>query len=65
VQVTARIELDNGSAMATGVRVLSSSNPSVLSVIDAGWVKGVAPGTATLTGSHDGVTGTVSLWVDP
>jgi hypothetical protein len=65
VQITARVELDNGSAFVTPVRALSSSNPSVLSVIDADWVKGVAPGTATLTGSHNGVTGTVSLRVDP
>lgn len=64
-RVTSRVELDNGSAIATGVRALSSSNPSVLSVIDAGWVKGIAPGTATLTGSYDGVPGTVSLRVDP
>jgi hypothetical protein len=65
VQVTARVELDTGSAMATVPRVLSSSDPSVLSVVDGGWVKGIAPGTATVTGTYEGLTGTLTVRVDP
>lgn len=64
-QVMARVELDNGAAIPTVARALSSSNPSVVSVIDAGWVKGIAPGTATLTGTYEGLTGTLALRVDP
>ena len=65
VRITARIELDNGSAFATGAGLLVSSNPAVLAVIDRDWVKGIAPGTVTVSGVYDGVTGTLPLRVDP
>jgi hypothetical protein len=65
VQVTSRVELDNGSAFTPALRVLSSSNPSVLSIVDSGWVRGASPGTATVTGTYQGLTGTLSVRVDP
>ena len=65
VQITARIELDNGSAFATAAGQLISSNPAVLAVIDRHWVKGIAPGSVTVSGVYEGVLGTVPLRVDP
>ena len=65
VQITARVELDNGSAFVTAAGQLISSNPAVLAVIDRHWVKGIAPGSVTVSGVYEGVLGTAPLRVDP
>lgn len=65
VQITARVELDNGSPFATAAGPLISSNPAVLTVIDRHWVRGIAPGSVTVSGVYEGVLGTVPLRVDP
>jgi hypothetical protein len=63
-EVKGFIELDNGSTM-TAAGAVSSSNPSVLNAIGGSWVRGVAPGTATVTATFDGVTGTLQVRVEP
>ena len=65
VQITARVELDNGSVFPTAPERLFSSNPDVLTVVDRNWGKGIAPGSVTVSGVYEGVLGTVPLRVDP
>lgn len=65
VQITARIELDNGSGILTPAGPLDSSNHAVLVVVDRNWVRGITPGSVTVSGVYEGVTGSVPLRVDP
>ena len=52
-EVKGYIEPDNGSTKTVSGAV-SSSNASILSAYSGGsWVRGVAPGTATVTGTFD------------
>jgi hypothetical protein len=65
VQLQAQVDLDDGSTK-TGFLFgqITSSDPSVLQGSPSGgWVKGVAPGTATVTGSYYGVTTTLQIRV--
>jgi hypothetical protein len=65
----ADIDLDDGSRL-TGLyfSTSSSSNPSVLFVNPAaytGRIRGIAPGTATVTATFSGLSSTVQSRVDP
>jgi hypothetical protein len=65
-----RVELDDGSTLTGGCvcSQLVSSDPSVVSVDGTGYsgfIRGIAPGTATLTGTFYGVTAKLVVTVDP
>jgi hypothetical protein len=65
VAMTARLELDNGASEVRGAMNLTSTNSAVIAALDGRYVKGIAPGTATITGSDEGLTGSVALTVQP
>jgi hypothetical protein len=44
---------------------LTSSNPSVIAVVERRFIKAIAPGSATVTARAKGLTGAVSLTVNP
>ena len=53
----------NGTAIATGTVSWSSSNPSVANVSASGTVTALSPGTTTIIGTAQGVTGQSQLTV--
>ncbi|MEO7965337.1 MAG: Ig-like domain-containing protein [Gemmatimonadaceae bacterium] len=60
-QLTATITDSRGLPMAGKVATWTSSNPTVASVSSAGLVRAVAPGSATITATSDGVSGTATF----
>jgi hypothetical protein len=70
VRVEGRVELDDGSTVTGGCvcAQLTSSNPSVVFIDGTGYtgfIRGVAPGSATITGTYYGVTTTLAVRVNP
>jgi hypothetical protein len=68
-RVQGRAELDDGSSV-TGCVCFSlvSSDPSVVAVDgtgSSGIIRGVAPGSATITGTYFGLTATLVVGVNP
>jgi hypothetical protein len=70
VRMEGRAELDDGSSITGGCvcAQLVSSNASVVAVDgtgSSGMIRGVSPGSATITGTYYGVTTTLVVRVDP
>jgi hypothetical protein len=70
VRMEGRVELDDGSSVTGGCVCfqLTSSHPSIVAVDgtgNSGFIRGVAPGTATITGTYFGVTTTLVVRVNP
>jgi carboxypeptidase family protein len=70
IRMEGRVELDDGSNITGGCvcSQLTSSDPSIIAVDGTGYsgfIRGVAPGSATLTGTYYGVTTTLAVRVNP
>jgi hypothetical protein len=70
VRMEGRVELDDGSTVAGGCvcAQLVSSDSSVVTVDgtgNSGFIRGVAPGSATITGTYYGVATTLIVRVNP
>src|SRR6266849_2368281 len=63
VQLTATPKDANGNPLSGRAVAWSSSNPSVASVTSSGLVTGVAIGSATITATSEGQSGTASITV--
>src|SRR5207302_655296 len=63
VQLTATPRDANGAALSGRAVSWSSSNPSVATVSSSGLVSGVTPGSATITATSEGKSGTASVTV--
>src|SRR5437763_1492493 len=63
VQLTATPRDANGAALSGRAVTWSSSNTSVATVSSAGLVSGVTPGSATITATSEGKSGTASVTV--
>ncbi len=65
VLFTARV-LDGNAQPVQGATIgWSSSNPSIVSVSSAGYARGIAAGSATVTATYAGATATLAFEVDP
>ena len=66
-RLEAQTDLDDGSTKRGLLFMqLTSSNPSVLHTENyTGWIRGIAPGTATVTATYYGVTTTLQVRVVP
>ncbi len=65
VKLTATVRLSNGSTATSPTVSWSSSNTSVATVDGTGLVRGVAPGSATITASSGGQSDAASIAVTP
>ena len=70
VRTEGRVDLDDGSSVTGGCvcAQLTSSDPSVVFIDGTGYtgfIRGVAPGSATITGTYYGVTTTLVVRVNP
>jgi len=64
VTLTATVRDQNGQVLQRGV-TWTSSRPEVATVSSSGLVTAVAPGSATITATADGVSGSAGIAVDP
>lgn len=62
-QASAIVKDQNGNNLTGKTVAWSSLNASVATVTPAGVIRGVAPGTATIQGTVDGITGTATVQV--
>jgi hypothetical protein len=62
-QASAVVKDQNGNALSGKSITWISLNPTIASVTGAGVIRGVAPGTATIQGSVDGITGGATVQV--
>src|SRR5438094_582144 len=65
VQLTATPKDANGAPLSGRTVTWSSSNTSVATVSNSGLVSGVTPGTATITATSEGKSGTSTITVPP
>jgi uncharacterized protein YjdB len=65
VQLTAATLDANGAALSGRAVTWTSSDQNILTVSTAGLVKGVAAGSATVTATSEGQTGTSTIQVNP
>src|SRR5204863_431992 len=63
VQLTATPKDSNGNALSGRTVTWTSSNTSVATVSTSGLVSGVTPGSATITATSEGKSGTASVTV--
>lgn len=63
LQLTATPRDQNGNALSGRTITWSSSNTSVATVTSSGLVRGIAPGTATITATSEGRTGQATVTV--
>lgn len=64
-QATAIVKDQNGNPLSGKTIAWTSLNESIATVTSAGLIRGIAPGSATIQGSVDGVTGTATIQVVP
>lgn len=62
-QASAVVKDQNGNALSGKSIAWNSLNPTIASVTGAGVIRGIAPGTATIQGSVDGITGGATVQV--
>ena len=62
-QASAIVKDQNGDALTGKSIAWKSLNESIATVTAAGLIKGIAPGTATIQGTVDGITGTATIQV--
>ncbi|MGI9044445.1 MAG: Ig-like domain-containing protein [Gemmatimonadaceae bacterium] len=62
-QASAVVKDQNGNSLSGKSITWTSLNQSIATVSVAGLIQGVAPGTATIQGTVDGITGTASIQV--
>jgi len=65
VQLTATTRDANGNALGGRVITWSTSDPNVATVDQTGLVRGVGPGSATITATSEGKSGTAAITVTP
>src|SRR5213078_3223229 len=63
VQLSATLKDANGNALSGRTVTWSSNNTSVVTVTSSGLVSGVTPGSATITATSEGKSGTASITV--
>lgn len=62
-QASAVVKDQSGNSLSGKTIVWTSLNQSIATVSSAGLIRGVAPGTATIQGTVDGITGTAAIQV--
>ena len=65
LQLTAQVTDDQGNVLNGRPITFTSGSPAVATVSASGLVTGVAPGTATITATSEGKTGTATVSVAP
>jgi hypothetical protein len=65
LQLQARAEDERGSVLEKAECTWSTADPMVVAVDSVGLARGISPGSAAVTATCDGVTGSALLTVDP